>query len=122
MNQDRKPDRPQRPKRNASGRVRRGAAAGAKANPALAEAPSADGLGADLLNAAVAATAGLLTFAQPADAALSAFFRARRSGARDRAFIAETAYAVLRRKRLLERLAACGPNLEPAFLAPGATP
>ena len=122
MNQDRKPDRPQRPSRNASGRVRRGAAAGVKANPALAEAPSADGLGADLLNAAVAATAGLLTFAQPADAALSAFFRARRSGARDRAFIAETAYAVLRRKRLLERLAACGPNLEPAFLAPGATP
>ena len=29
-----------------------------------------------------------------------------RSGAKDRAFIAETAYAVLRRKRLLERLAA----------------
>jgi len=84
--------------------------------------PVTDGLGADLLNAAVAATAQLLTFNQPADAALSAFFRARRSGARDRAFIAETAYAVLRRKRLLERLAALGPNLEPAFLAPGATP
>jgi 16S rRNA (cytosine967-C5)-methyltransferase len=82
----------------------------------------ADGLAADLLNAAVAATAQLLTFTQPADAALSAFFRARKSGAKDRAFIAETAYAVLRRKRLLERLAACGPNLEPAFLAPGATP
>ncbi len=87
-----------------------------------AAAPAADGLAADLLNAAVAATAQLLSFAQPADAALSAFFRARRSGAKDRAFIAETAYAVLRRKRLLERLAACGPNLEPAFLAPGATP
>ncbi len=84
--------------------------------------PVADGLAADLLNAAVAATAQLLTLTQPADAALSAFFRARKSGAKDRAFIAETAYAVLRRKRLLERLAACGPNLEPAFLAPGATP
>ncbi len=84
--------------------------------------PVTDGLGAELLNAAVAATAQLLSFDQPADAALSAFFRARRSGARDRAFIAETAYAVLRRKRLLERLAALGPNLEPAFLAPGSTP
>jgi 16S rRNA (cytosine967-C5)-methyltransferase len=84
------------------------------------DALSADGLAADLLNAAVAATAQLLTFVQPADAALSAFFRARKSGAKDRSFIAETAYAVLRRKRLLERLAACGPNLEPAFLAPGA--
>jgi 16S rRNA (cytosine967-C5)-methyltransferase len=84
--------------------------------------PAQDGLAADLLNAAVAATAQLLTFAQSADTTLSAFFRARKSGAKDRAFIAETAYAVLRRKRLLERLAACGPNLEPAFLAPGATP
>ena len=84
--------------------------------------PVADGLAADLLNAAVAATAQLLTFTQPADAALSAFFRARKSGGKDRAFIAETAYAVLRRKRLLERLAAAGPNLEPSFLAPGATP
>jgi 16S rRNA (cytosine967-C5)-methyltransferase len=86
------------------------------------DAPPQDGLAADLLNAAVAATAQLLSFAQSADATLSAFFRARKSGAKDRAFIAETAYAVLRRKRLLERLAACGPNLEPAFLAPGSTP
>jgi 16S rRNA (cytosine967-C5)-methyltransferase len=90
--------------------------------PAGGDAPPTDGLAADLLNAAVAATAQLLTFILPADAALSAFFRARKSGARDRAFIAETAYAVLRRKRLLERLAASGPNLEPAFLAPGSTP
>ena len=87
-----------------------------------AVAPAGDGLAAELLNAAVAATAQLLSFSQPADAALSGFFRARKSGARDRSFIAETAYAVLRRKRLLERLAACGPNLEAAFLAPGATP
>jgi len=90
--------------------------------PAEGDAPVADRLASDLLNAAVAATAQLLTFNQAADAALSAFFRARKSGAKDRAFIAETAYAVLRRKRLLERLAACGPNLEPSFLAPGATP
>jgi len=90
--------------------------------PADGDAPVADRLATDLLNAAVAATAQLLTFNQAADAALSAFFRARKSGAKDRAFIAETAYAVLRRKRLLERLAACGPNLEPSFLAPGATP
>ena len=87
-----------------------------------ADTPATDGLAGDVLNAAVAATATLLSFALPADAALSAFFRARKSGARDRAFIAETAYAVLRRKRLLERLAAAGPNLEPAFLAPGSRP
>ena len=66
------------------------------------------------LNAAVAATALLLDFNQPADVALSGFFRAHRSGARDRAFIAETAYAVLRRKRLLERLA--GPRPTPRQL------
>ncbi len=122
MNKDRKPDRPQRPARRASGPARRGAAEPRNAGAPVVEAPPAEGLCADLLNAAVAATAALLTFTQPADAALSAFFRARKSGARDRAFIAETAYAVLRRKRLLERLAASGPNLEPAFLAPGSTP
>jgi 16S rRNA (cytosine967-C5)-methyltransferase len=121
MKQDRKQDR-RRPAGGARSPARIGPAAHGKPGPAAVEAPPAEGLGVDLLNAAVAATAGLLTFAQPADAALSAFFRARKSGARDRAFIAETAYAVLRRKRLLERLAACGPNLEPAFLAPGATP
>jgi len=110
-----------RPKSAGSGHRRDAPAR--KSGPGTVEAPTAaDGLAADLLNAAVAATAQLLTFTLPADAALSAFFRARKSGAKDRAFIAETAYAVLRRKRLLERLGACGPNLEPAFLAPGATP
>jgi 16S rRNA (cytosine967-C5)-methyltransferase len=122
MNDDRKSVRAQRTTRSTGGGARRGAAATRQASADGREAPATDGLSADLLNAAVAATAQLLTFIQPADAALSAFFRARRSGAKDRAFIAETAYAVLRRKRLLERLAACGPNLEPAFLAPGATP
>ena len=83
----------------------------ARRNPAQRTAPApapgseAAGVSAELLNAAVAATALLLEFNQPADAALSGFFRAHRSGVRDRAFIAETAYAVLRRKRLLERLA-----------------
>ena len=47
----------------------------------------------------------LLTFNQPADAVLSEFFRERRAlGGRERGFIAETAYAVLRRRRLLEKL------------------
>ncbi|MDP2824657.1 MAG: RsmB/NOP family class I SAM-dependent RNA methyltransferase, partial [Sulfuritalea sp.] len=120
MNDDRKYAKSPRTTRSAGRPGRRADGAAGKAAQAV-EAP-AEGLSADLLNAAVAATAQLLSFIQPADAALSAFFRARKSGARDRAFIAETAYAVLRRKRLLERLAACGPNLEPAFLAPGSTP
>jgi 16S rRNA (cytosine967-C5)-methyltransferase len=121
MSDDRKHGKPRGTARGAgSGARREGSRTGAGHG---AEQPAAEaGLAADLLNAAVAATAQLLTFALPADAALSAFFRARKSGAKDRAFIAETAYAVLRRKRLLERLAACGPNLEPAFLAPGSTP
>jgi 16S rRNA (cytosine967-C5)-methyltransferase len=63
--------------------------------------------------AAVAATGLVLQFSQPADAVLSTFFRQHRSGARDRAFIAETAYAVLRRKRWLERLAGA-PPLQPS--------
>ena len=109
---------------NARGTTRRPAeGSGKRMGQAAAESPAVvEGLAADVLNAAVAATAQLLTFSLAADAALSAFFRARKSGARDRAFIAETAYAVLRRKRLLERLAASGPNLEPEFLAPGLTP
>jgi 16S rRNA (cytosine967-C5)-methyltransferase len=55
-----------------------------------------------LLEQAITATEELLQLRQPADAALSAFFRAQRCGPRERAFIAETAYAVLRRKRSLE--------------------
>jgi 16S rRNA (cytosine967-C5)-methyltransferase len=122
LNDDRKPGKPRGTGRGPGDGLRRETSARG-AGPGAGEAPAAaDGLAADLLNAAVAATAQLLTFVLPADAALSAFFRARKSGAKDRSFIAETAYAVLRRKRLLERLAACGPNLEPAFLAPGATP
>ncbi|MFA4969633.1 MAG: SAM-dependent methyltransferase [Sulfuritalea sp.] len=121
MSDDRKHGRPRGTVRGAGG-PRRETSRAVSGHGAEQPAPAAEGLAADLLNAAVAATAQLLSFALPADAALSAFFRARKSGAKDRAFIAETAYAVLRRKRLLERLAASGPNLEPAFLAPGSTP
>ncbi|MBI3523493.1 MAG: RsmB/NOP family class I SAM-dependent RNA methyltransferase [Betaproteobacteria bacterium] len=47
----------------------------------------------------------LLEFTQPADAVLSAYFREHRVlGGRERGFVAETCYAVLRRKRQLEKL------------------
>ncbi|MDR2240330.1 MAG: RsmB/NOP family class I SAM-dependent RNA methyltransferase [Zoogloeaceae bacterium] len=60
---------------------------------------------AQLINATAVALGRLLGFQQPADAALSAFFREHRAlGSHDRAFIAETAYAVLRRRRTLEKL------------------
>ena len=49
----------------------------------------------------------LLDFSQPADTLLSAYFREQRMlGGRERGFIAETCYAVLRRKRQLEKLVA----------------
>ena len=52
------------------------------------------------------ALAELLKFARPADQALSAYFRSHRNlGQHDRAFIAETVFAVLRRKRSLEAAA-----------------
>ena len=52
------------------------------------------------------ATAHLLALAGPADQALSAYFRRHRNlGQRDRAFVAEAAYAVLRRRRSLETAA-----------------
>lgn len=58
-----------------------------------------------MLDDAATALKKLLTFNQPADAVLSEFFRERRGlGVRERGFIAETAYAVLRRRRLLEKL------------------
>jgi 16S rRNA (cytosine967-C5)-methyltransferase len=59
-----------------------------------------------LVEAAVTALATLLAFEQPADAVLSRFFRDRpRLGSRDRAFIAEASYGVLRHLRSLEHLA-----------------
>jgi 16S rRNA (cytosine967-C5)-methyltransferase len=49
----------------------------------------------------------LLRFDRAADQAVSAYFRKHRNlGQRDRAFIAETAYGVLRRRRTLEAAAA----------------
>ncbi|MDR3393525.1 MAG: RsmB/NOP family class I SAM-dependent RNA methyltransferase [Parasulfuritortus sp.] len=60
-----------------------------------------------LLDAASAALTDMLTFTQPADAVLSAFFRSRpKLGGRDRAFIAESAYGVIRRLRSLEQVTA----------------
>lgn len=60
---------------------------------------------AKLIDATTAALNLLLGFEHPADAVLSKFFRDNRAlGQNDRGFIAETAYAVLRRRRLLEHL------------------
>lgn len=58
-----------------------------------------------LLEACTAALAAVLPLDEPADAALSAFFRSHpKIGQRDRATIADSVYAALRRRRLLERL------------------
>ena len=55
---------------------------------------------------AEAALAVALNFSGPADEVLSRYFRARRElGQRDRAFVAESVFAVLRRKRSLEAAA-----------------
>jgi 16S rRNA (cytosine967-C5)-methyltransferase len=59
-----------------------------------------------LLAHAESALVELLTFSRPADQALSAYFRSHRElGQQDRAFVAETVFAVLRRKRSLEMAA-----------------
>ena len=59
-----------------------------------------------LLAHAVSALAELLSFSRPADQALSVYFRSHRElGQQDRAFIAETVFSVLRRKRSLEAAA-----------------
>ena len=61
---------------------------------------------AALLDAATDACADMLEQNRAADGVLSDFFRARgRLGPNERGFIAESAYAVLRRKRSLEHLA-----------------
>src|SRR5438445_301643 len=60
-----------------------------------------------MLDACTAAFAAALPLQQPADATLSAFFRSHpKIGRRDRATIADSVYAALRRRRLLERVAA----------------
>ena len=59
-----------------------------------------------LIGHAGTALASLLEFTRPADQALSAYFRRHRNlGQQDRAFVAEAAFAVLRRWRSLEAAA-----------------
>ena len=60
----------------------------------------------------------ILPLRSPADLSLKFFFRDHPNlGSRDRAFIAESVYAVLRRRRLLESLARNGTPRELALLA-----
>jgi 16S rRNA (cytosine967-C5)-methyltransferase len=62
-----------------------------------------------LLEACADLVAQVLKFDHPADAVVSRYFREHRSlGPRERATLAETAYAVLRRKLLFEHLASSG--------------
>jgi 16S rRNA (cytosine967-C5)-methyltransferase len=64
-------------------------------------------LNAYRLQAAADALASLLTFEHPADQTLRRFFREHPAlGQRDRAFVAETCFAVLRNLRLLRELSA----------------
>lgn len=61
----------------------------------------------NLIRQAAVVLSNLLTFSGPADAKLSEYFRANRElGTKDRAFIAETAYGVLRRLRFLSEVTA----------------
>ena len=67
-----------------------------------------------LLAHAGAALSRMLRFEAPADQCLSSYFRSHRNlGQHDRAFIAESAFAVLRRKRSLESAAG---SVEPQAL------
>jgi 16S rRNA (cytosine967-C5)-methyltransferase len=71
-----------------------------------------------MLDSAAELLRQLLTFSQPADAVISKYFREHRElGPRDRAFIAETVYSVLRRKRLLERICGAQPKVRQLLLA-----
>jgi 16S rRNA (cytosine967-C5)-methyltransferase len=64
-----------------------------------------------LLQTTTRALTEVLSFHHPADAALSHFFRQERAlGIQDRAFVAESVYAVLRRKRSVERFAGSTPR------------
>ena len=70
------------------------------------EAVNEDGaLRAPLLDAAIEAAELVLGFVHPADGVLSHFFRDNKTGSRDRAFIAELVYGIVRRRRSLSRLA-----------------
>jgi 16S rRNA (cytosine967-C5)-methyltransferase len=60
-----------------------------------------------LVDATAAAAREVLRLERPADGILAAFFRSHpKLGQQDRAFIAETVYALLRRKRLIEHAVA----------------
>jgi 16S rRNA (cytosine967-C5)-methyltransferase len=60
----------------------------------------------------------VLTFEHPADAVVSRYFREHRQlGPRERATLAETAFAVLRKKLLFEQLARSGPGPKERKLA-----
>ncbi len=62
------------------------------------------------IQSASQALRSVLRFDYPADSVLSRYFRDfRELGARDRAFVAEAVYGVLRHKRTLERL--CGEDM-----------
>ena len=62
-----------------------------------------------LLDLATELLRQVLRLDQPADAVVSAFFRKHRAlGARERHALAETAYAVLRQRLLLQHLAQSG--------------
>jgi 16S rRNA (cytosine967-C5)-methyltransferase len=76
-------------------------------------------LGRATLRHAAAALARLLEFSAPADETLSRYFRAERGlGPQERGFIAEAAFAVLRRRRSLE--AAAGSAAPDALIAAAA--
>ena len=63
----------------------------------------------ELLNHCATLTAQLLRFDHPADQVVAHYFRAQRAlGPRDRALVAETVYAILRRKLQLETWAQSG--------------
>ncbi|MBU3736390.1 MAG: methyltransferase domain-containing protein [Methylobacterium sp.] len=79
--------------------------------------PEKSRLNEPLLRQAAMALATVLAPHGPADAKLSAYFRENpKLGSMDRAFIAETVYQVLRRRRLLEYLAD-GPDARKLLLA-----
>ncbi len=83
---------------------RGGAKPSRKPHPGPAAAPGAPSRA--LLDQTVQALDAVLTFEFPADAVLSRHFRDNRTlGQRDRAFIAETVYGIVRRLRWLHRLA-----------------
>ena len=71
-----------------------------------------------LLDACAELIAQVLTFEHPADAVVSRYFREHRNlGPRERATLAETVYAVLRKKTLFESLARSGSGARERRLA-----